>query len=99
MPGGVFVRDARRTPANRSRADRRRGLPARHRARFVTAIVADYDLTQTWLVMGYVLVALILLNAVVYQQASGLGRMVVDPRLRRSSRCEAAADRAGVVAP
>jgi hypothetical protein len=38
------------------------------RRRTGTAIVADYDQTQTWLVMGYVLVALILLNAVVYHR-------------------------------
>jgi uncharacterized membrane protein len=33
---------------------------------FVTAIVADFDLTQTWLVIGYVLAALILVTAFVY---------------------------------
>jgi uncharacterized membrane protein len=33
---------------------------------FVTAIVGDFDLTQTWLVIGYVLAALILVTAFVY---------------------------------
>lgn len=33
---------------------------------FVTAIVGNFDLTQTWLVIGYVLAALILLTAFVY---------------------------------
>ncbi|MCI0636314.1 MAG: DUF2269 domain-containing protein [Actinobacteria bacterium] len=33
---------------------------------FVTAIVGDLDLTQTWLVIGYALSAVILLNAFVY---------------------------------
>jgi len=33
---------------------------------FVTAIVGDFDLTQTWLVIGYVLSALILVTAFVY---------------------------------
>ena len=33
---------------------------------FVTAIVGDFDLAQTWLVIGYVLTALILLTAFVY---------------------------------
>jgi Predicted integral membrane protein (DUF2269) len=33
---------------------------------FVTAIVGDLDLTQTWLVIGYVLAAVILLNAFLY---------------------------------
>jgi uncharacterized membrane protein len=33
---------------------------------FITAIVGDLDLTQTWLVIGYVLAAVILLNAFLY---------------------------------
>ena len=33
---------------------------------FVTAIVGDLDLTQTWLIIGYVLAAVILLTAFVY---------------------------------
>jgi uncharacterized membrane protein len=33
---------------------------------FVTAIVGDFDLTQTWLVIGYVLSALILVTAFAY---------------------------------
>jgi uncharacterized membrane protein len=33
---------------------------------FVTAIAGDFDLTQTWLVIGYVLAALILVTAFVY---------------------------------
>jgi hypothetical protein len=33
---------------------------------FVTAIVGDYDLTQTWLLIGYVLAGIVLLNAFVY---------------------------------
>jgi Predicted integral membrane protein (DUF2269) len=33
---------------------------------FITAIVGDLDLTQTWLVIGYALSAVILLNAFVY---------------------------------
>ena len=33
---------------------------------FITAVVGDFDLTQTWLVIGYVLAALILLTAFVY---------------------------------
>lgn len=32
----------------------------------ITAIVGDYDLTQAWLVIGYVLTALILVNAFAY---------------------------------
>jgi hypothetical protein len=33
---------------------------------FVTAIVGDFDLTQTWLLIGYVLSAIILANAFAY---------------------------------
>jgi uncharacterized membrane protein len=33
---------------------------------FTTAIVGDLDLTQTWLIIGYVLAAVILLNAFLY---------------------------------
>jgi hypothetical protein len=33
---------------------------------FVTAIVDDFDLTQTWLVIGYVLSAIVLVNAFTY---------------------------------
>lgn len=33
---------------------------------FVTAIVGDFDLTQTWLLIGYVLAAIILVNAFAY---------------------------------
>ena len=33
---------------------------------FITAVVGDFDLTQTWLVIGYVFTALILLTAFVY---------------------------------
>jgi len=33
---------------------------------FITAVVGDFDLTQTWLVIGYVLTALILVTAFVY---------------------------------
>jgi hypothetical protein len=33
---------------------------------FITAIVGDYDLTQAWLVIGYVLAAIILVNAFTY---------------------------------
>jgi Predicted integral membrane protein (DUF2269) len=33
---------------------------------FITAIVGDFDLTQTWLIIGYVLAAVILLNAFLY---------------------------------
>jgi uncharacterized membrane protein len=33
---------------------------------FVTAFTGDYDLTQAWLVIGYVLAAIILINAFAY---------------------------------
>jgi uncharacterized membrane protein len=33
---------------------------------FVTAVVGDFDLTQTWLVIGYVLAALVLVTAFAY---------------------------------
>jgi hypothetical protein len=33
---------------------------------FVTAVVGDFDLTQTWLVIGYVLAALVLVTASAY---------------------------------
>jgi hypothetical protein len=33
---------------------------------FITAIVGDYDLTQTWLVIGYVLAALIPITGLAY---------------------------------
>jgi uncharacterized membrane protein len=35
---------------------------------FVTAITADFDLTQTWLVISYVLAAFILVNGVTYHR-------------------------------
>ena len=35
---------------------------------FVTAITADFDLTQTWLVIAYVLAAFILVNGLTYHQ-------------------------------
>ena len=36
---------------------------------FVTAITADFDLTQTWLVIAYVLSAFILVNGLTYHRA------------------------------
>jgi uncharacterized membrane protein len=33
---------------------------------FVTALVGDFDLTQTWLVIGYVLAAFVLVNGIAY---------------------------------
>lgn len=33
---------------------------------FVTALVGDFDLTQTWLVIGYVLTAFVLVNGIAY---------------------------------
>jgi uncharacterized membrane protein len=36
---------------------------------FITAIVADFDLTQTWLVIAYVLAAFILVNGLTYHRA------------------------------
>jgi hypothetical protein len=33
---------------------------------FATALVGDFDLTQAWLVLGYVLAAIILINAFAY---------------------------------
>jgi uncharacterized membrane protein len=36
---------------------------------FVTAITADFDLTQTWLLIGYALAAFILVNGVTYHRA------------------------------
>jgi uncharacterized membrane protein len=36
---------------------------------FVTAFTADFDLTQTWLLIGYVLSAFILVNGLTYHRA------------------------------
>ena len=36
---------------------------------FVTAITGDFDLTRTWLVIGYVLAAFILVNGLTYHRA------------------------------
>jgi uncharacterized membrane protein len=36
---------------------------------FITAITADLDLTQTWLVIAYVLAALILVNGLTYHRS------------------------------
>jgi uncharacterized membrane protein len=36
---------------------------------FVTAITADFDLTQTWLVIAYALAAFILVNGLTYHRA------------------------------
>jgi uncharacterized membrane protein len=36
---------------------------------FVTAITADLDLTQTWLVIAYILAAFILVNGLTYHRA------------------------------
>ena len=36
---------------------------------FVTAITGDFDLTQTWLVIAYVLAAFILVNGLTYHRA------------------------------
>jgi uncharacterized membrane protein len=35
---------------------------------FITAITADFDLTQTWLVISYVIAAFILVNGVTYHR-------------------------------
>jgi uncharacterized membrane protein len=35
---------------------------------FITAITADFDLTQTWLVISYVVAAFILVNGVTYHR-------------------------------
>ena len=36
---------------------------------FITAITSDFDLTQTWLVIGYVLAAFILVSGLTYHQS------------------------------
>ena len=36
---------------------------------FITAITGDFDLTQTWLVIGYVLAAFILVNGLTYHRS------------------------------
>jgi uncharacterized membrane protein len=45
---------------------------------FITALTADFDLTQTWLVIAYVLAAFILVNGLTYHrsQAEKLKRAV-----------------------
>jgi hypothetical protein len=62
---------------------------------FATAIVGDYDLTQTWLVIGYVLAALILVLGIVYHGPTGKQLMALvqaSPDDRPSEELRAAAN-------
>jgi len=53
---------------------------------FITAISGDLDLTQTWLIIGYVLAAFILVNAFVYHAPQARKLEAAARKTRRSTR-------------